>query len=267
MNIEDLTHELNDVTTEQYPRGYLGMSGVGEPCYRKHQFDHYRAYSVMRSARMDRLLSFGHKAEVFMIADLEAKGFVFVSNQSELVGFAGHWKGHDDGVMLYKDKMYLAEFKTHKDSSFKVLKKNGVAKAKPTHLHQVNTYMGKHNLEECVYLAYNKDTSEYYLELIVFDEEMFNDDEHKMESLVLATELYPRIGNGSSSWFECKLCDARRVCWELTPVKENCRTCKAVNVEEDGKWSCGFYEKELDDSDQMIGCLHYEKSEIMKWVD
>ena len=103
-------------------------------------------------------------------------------------------------------------------------------------------------------------------EWIEFDPDFFRELKHKQLEVIVADTLLPRIGNDSPSWFECKMCDARKVCFNQTPVKRNCRTCFYVDVLPEGKWSCANPNGRKNDNLvpllQKKGCDCYKLGEI-----
>lgn len=250
---------LNDITEESQQRHYLGLSQIGEKCHRKLQYDHYWAYKIEFSARMNRLFQVGHNAEPIMIDDLAKIGITVTDQQLEIIATAGHWKGHIDGI---GNKEFLVEFKTHNDKSFKDLKKKMVKESKPTHYDQMTSYMGYLDLKSALYMAYNKNDSEYYLEWIRFDPEHFKELQRKEMEVISAEELLPRIGTDTPTWFECKFCSANKVCFGIDKIEANCRTCDHVDVLDKGQWHCSLYKKGLSLDDQIAGCNSYTKAKM-----
>ncbi len=256
---EDL-HELNDIIITDEPRRYLGLSQVGEPCLRKLQYHHYFASKKHHSKRIRRLFNVGHSAEKLMTKDLESIGIIVTGDQTEVIGVSGHWKGHIDGAGT-KDsdpEEFLVEYKTHNDKSFKVLKKDKVFKSKPVHYAQVQAYMGYMEFKKCLYMALNKNDSEYYIEWIYFDEEYFKELKRKQLEVITAETLLPRIGNNSKSWFECKRCDEAPVCFRDKPIAKTCRSCVNVDVLSQGDWFCSKFESLLTVEEQRVGCEDYK---------
>lgn len=254
---------LNDVTEESLPRPYLGLSQIGEKCHRKLQYDHYWAYTSKISARLQRLFQVGHDSEEIMINDLKKIGIHTSGEQDEIIATAGHWKGHIDGIGTYGDGYsFLLEFKTHNDKSFKELTKKKVKEAKPTHYDQMTAYMSYLGFPKALYMAVNKNNSEYYLEWVDLDREHAKELKRKELEIITADTLLPRIGSGTPTWFECKLCNAKDVCFNRTPVNLNCRTCEHVDVLDEGAWSCSLKGEQLTVEDQIKGCGKYNKSEM-----
>lgn len=258
---EDAKYELNDKMSEpELPRPYLGLSSIGTKCHRKLQYDHYWAYTKSHSARIQRLFQVGHDAEPKLVMEMEKLGLTFHSDQYQVVGFGGHWKGHIDGVLENEEREHLAEFKTHNDKSFKDLKKKKLKLSKPGHFDQMTSYMGYTELKTGKYIAYNKNDSEIYVQDVPFDNEHFKELQRKESEIVMAEELLPKIGNGTSNWFECKLCDARNTCHKGKEIPVTCRSCQNVDVLPNGIWSCGITMCALDIVEQKAACEKYSLS-------
>lgn len=261
---------LNNEMRPSPSRGYNGLSAIGEKCHRKLQLSHYNAISAEHSVRILRLFKFGHQMEPVLIKALkDCLGIEVYNDQEEVIGFAGHWKGHIDGLgrflkdskfAHYHNKPFLCEFKTHKASSFADLKKNGVQKSKPMHYSQMTSYAGHlGGIELQLYVAYNKDTSEIYIEWVPFDAPHFEELKRKESEVVLADTLLPRIGNDSPMWFDCKMCDGLEVCFGRTTPNKNCKTCEHVDILDKGVWKCS---KGID-ADITVGCDQYTLAEIL----
>jgi len=261
-DVNDLNIQLNEPRIEQKPRGYLGLSQIGSECHRYLQYHHYWAFKSEISARIERIFRTGHDAEEFMIEDLKKVGYFVKDRQVSIVGSAGYWKGHIDGTVYHKGEKILIEFKTHNDKSFKDVVKKRVIKSKPVHYAQVQSYMGYLELDQCMYMAYNKNTSEYYVEFINFDEDFFKESKRKEVEIIISDRLLPRIGNGRANWHTCITCNARKVCYKATPVTITCRSCKHVDIIGNGNWRCDLNNKALDESDQEKACNRYILSEM-----
>ena len=253
-------YKLNEQMIEpELPRPYLGLSGVGNSCHRKLQYDHYWCYAKSYSVRIKRLFQVGHDEEPKLQEAIMELGYNFHSDQMYVPGEGGHWSGHIDGIFEDIDtcELYLAEFKTHNDKSFKLLLKGGVRKSKPGHFSQVTAYMGGLGMDKCLYVAYNKNDSEIYVEIILFDKEHYDDLKRKQNEVIMADVLLPKIGTGTSSWFECKLCDARAVCHKKAKIPVTCRTCHNVDILGEGVWECSLDEKKLKSEAQKLACDEY----------
>lgn len=261
-----LNYLLNTKEVIGKHRGHAGLSMIGSNCLRYLQYSHYWAYDNNYTVRIQRLFNVGHNAEPIMVKDMESVGYTFDSDQLQVSGFGGHWKGHIDGKFYKDGEEWLAEFKTHNDKYFKDTVNKGVQVAMPKHYSQVTSYMGYLGLKQALYMGYNKNTSEYYFEEIPFDESHFKDLQAKEAEVLMSDILLPRIGSGKPTWFECKLCSAKDVCFKNVKVNRNCRTCNHVDILEEGVWECSLHKKRLSVSDQIINCEDYTLAIMFKEV-
>jgi len=269
-----ILHKLNDKLTEESPRPYLGLSQIGNSCHRFLQHYHYWTFTSHHSARLKRLFMVGHDAEDKMIADLKTVGIMVDGQQERIIGSAGHWKGHTDGsgwLDTEASDKFLVEFKTHNDKSFNDLKKKKMKASKPTHYGQMQAYMGYKEYTKGLYMALNKNTSEYYIEWVDFDEDYFKDSKRKEVEVIASDVMLPRIGNDNKTWFECKFCDARKVCFGDKEVVKSCRSCQNVDVLPDGQWACvhNFQSNGilgLTEGMQRSACDNYDLAEMFKEV-
>ena len=261
---DDLVYNLNNKQISAKKRGHAGLSGIGASCHRKLQYDHYWAVDSFHSKRVGRIFETGHNAEDMMVRDLESEGYKIIEQQAEVVGVGGHWKGHIDGVAIKARVMYLLELKTHNDKNFKNLKKKGVKAGFPSHYAQMQAYMGYKGLAHYLYVGYNKNDSEYFIEFGVFNPEFFQELKWKQVEILTSDDLLPRIGNNNQTWFECKMCDSRHVCFGKAEPSVNCRTCRNVDVVEGGQWLCTLSWSNLSYDEQAVGCKDYEKGGMFK---
>lgn len=261
---DELNWALDHPMVEELPRHYLGMSMIGEPCDRYLQYYLRWAHTIKLERRIRRLFDFGHIAEEQMTKELERIGCVISNQQQEFIGFGGHWQGHIDGnICIVPGKgdfdSFLLEFKTHNHKWFKVLQKQGVQKGFPKHYDQCQRYLAADPvLEACMYIGYNKDDSEFLIEFIEPDEPRQKELKRKEQHILLEDKLFPRIGTGQSTWHECRFCDAKQVCFGKKEVRQGCRTCKHVEIHEEGHWRCAYHQKGLGLEYQAKGCDDYE---------
>lgn len=271
---DKLHHDLEYPLVEEQPRDYLGMSNIGATCDRSLQYYFRFASPIKLERRIRRLFDFGHLCEEQIISELVRIGCIIVDREKEYIGFAGHWKGHIDGTVYnvpgkHESDTWLLEMKTHAKKFFTKLKKEKVKKGFPRHYDQCQRYMADEpNVQGCMYIGYNKDDSDFYIEFIERDEARMKELKRKEQHIVLEDKLFPRIGTGQITWFECQMCDFKRVCFEKTPIDKNCRTCKHVECIDDGKWSCAnpyfSYQndlKQLPVEKQRLGCDQWELDE------
>lgn len=267
--------DCKDITNES-PRPYLGMSSIGDECERKLWYGFHWAVKKVHSAKTERIFRDGHNAEANMIADLKALGYEcfyrFDGEAQEMTGEVGekqegfvdcfgHFKGHCDGrvmgVIEAPKTEHLLEMKTSNDKNFKELQKKGVKEAKPIHYAQMQIYMRKGKLTRALYMAYNKNTSEYYFERVNVDKGFADDLIRKAEGIITATE--PPACKFPKTWFSCKWCDYKEICHEDAKPEINCRTCEHSDIEDGGVWSCSKKDEVLPYEAQLKACRKYKR--------
>lgn len=253
---------IKEKAEDDNDRGYLGMSSIGDPCMRKLWYGFHMAKPREKpSARALRIFNTGHIAEGFMIKDLKAVGIQVYGQQEECSAVAGHFKGHIDGKLLgvieAEKTEHLAEFKTHNDKSFNALIKAGsVEKSKPVHYAQMQVYMKYQKLTRALYVAYNKNTSQYYFERVYYNEDHANDLVHKATEIIMS-EVAP-VKEFGPTWYACKWCNFYDICHNGDMPSKNCRTCAEVDICDDGKWECGMNGQELSIEEQKAGCEYHK---------
>lgn len=266
--IDKAHSRLNDELVTNEKRGYLGMSSIGNKCHRYLQFIHYGCLDSEFTERIARLFEDGHNAEPQLIEALKKIGIVVYGEQQPVTGVTGFVLGHIDGIGAFEDgydnfvgcDRFLLEFKTHNQKSFDELKKTpDLGKTKPIHLSQMISYMHELKLEKGLYVAKNKNTSEIHIRVIDYDADHYDDLRRKEVEVITADTLLPRIGNDNITWFECKLCNAKDVCFGRKSISHDCRNCQHVDIEQGGIWRCSNSNERLLD---FTTCDNYKVGEI-----
>lgn len=248
--------DMEDNDNLVLPRPYLGMSTAGHECARYMWYSFRWCFLQIVSKQHQRIFDRGHLEEPRVLKDLKEAGYDVSDTQLTLEGFAGHNKGHCDGVILLNNKKHVLEIKTMKQEKFKTLKKDKLKSANPGYWGQAQMYMHALGIEHTLFIVTNKNTEERYYEVVDYDEtqaQFFND---RIVD-VISTEVPPtKIGN--ADWFQCKWCDAMDVCHYGMPHLETCRTCQNIILKDEGKWGCSL--KDIDSltvSQQEQGCEEY----------
>lgn len=269
LTIPNLIDEKNSV--KKLPRPYLGMSQLGEECWRKLWYYFRWCEHMSYDGRVGRIFEVGHKAEEKMIRDLESIGIETwdtLDKQEAFIEVNGHCQGHGDGAAKNipgaEKTDHLLEFKTSSEKYFKEMVKKGLIEAKPTHYAQMIIYMYKKKYKRGLYMMENKNDSSYYVERIKEDKTYAKDLIRKAESIITSEDVddFEKIGSGLPSFFKCRFCDFSDICHnDANPVK-TCRTCTSVSLLDDGKWGCGLQkDKELSVEDQKNACPNYNRLE------
>lgn len=241
------------------PRRYLGASAIGHECD-KYLWLSFRGVVRERfEPRMHRLFNRGHREEEVFVEELRGAGCEVwpvdpeTGAQWAVTALGGHFSGHLDGMGMgipgAEKSPHVLEFKTHGDSSFSKLEKEGVKVAKPQHWAQMQVYMGLTKVDRALYLAVNKNTDALWAERIHYDASEFKRIMARAQRIIEGNDA-ERCATRPDDW-RCKFCAAHAVCWRETktvflrdsrcPV--DCRSCCHATPATDApgaRWLCGL---------------------------
>lgn len=264
-----LKQQLDTITVENdYPRGYVGGSEIAHPCARYLYYKFHWCFKTKLEGKLNNIFRIGDAIEDLVIEDLKRVGVKFLAYQQHVEGFENHAGGHTDGIVIgvpeYPDEKMLFECKSMNHTNFLAMKKNKLEKGNPKYYGQVQRYMGSLGLELCVFIAMDKDKSEYYIEFVPFDITKYEELIHREELIITSEHVsqFPKISN-NKTWHVCKFCDAKEVCHNGARPEQNCRTCEYHEIHPNGVWKCGreHMETHLSQQQQKVGCEHYKLSE------
>lgn len=250
---------------------FMGMSNIGHDCIRYLQYTVRRAYPDSISPKLKRIFNMGHFVEKEVIAELKSIGAVITNEQDTVFDHTGCWKGKVDGLISNlpgcEKTIHVLEIKSHNDKNFqKLVKTKDLRIANHKHYGQICIYMKYMKVNRGLYVAYNKNTSEYYIERIYEEPDYANELNRKTMEVLASDQLYPRIGTGTKTWHACRYCPAKEVCFDEAKPRKNCRTCDFVEMTNGNLWSCTLAENSrlLSTEEQILGCEHYELEELLK---
>ena len=263
---DKLTEIMESGLVEQEYRPYIGMSGLLGKCPRYIWYNFRWAYTKLVTKRSARLFQRGDLEEPRVVEDLRAAGMTVtdcLEDQIELRDQTGHMAGHPDGEVIgvptAEKTPHLLEVKTMADKYYKNFIRLGLEKSDPVYWGQCQTYCGEKKLPRILFVCTNKNTEERTYMRYEYDKDV-HDQCMSIGMDILTSERAPKK-IGDSTWWECKMCPARGICHKNDTYKKTCRSCKHVNIEMDGKWSCGLYGEWLDYDAQMAACGDYELDE------
>lgn len=296
---EDCRQEYEAQTVEGY-RDYLGASQVSGPCDRRIFLGFRKAHvnPPLDSCTDLQLIKLGERIRLFDRGRLEEDRFIDrlrlfferidatdpeTGKQYRVSNFAGVFSGSMDaqGSNLTLDhfvsdgKKYMFEFKTHNDQSFdKIAGKKTVDGDRPwaesirttktDHYDQIQLYLfNDTSLDECLYVAVNKNTDEWYLEFVPRDIEYGRTLMERVQRIILATNTPDRMQYASEvKNFYCSyFCDMKGVCFGRTPIAVSCRTCESVRYDADGARFCNYHYRKIEKS-ELAGCSNYTAIKI-----
>jgi CRISPR/Cas system-associated exonuclease Cas4 (RecB family) len=237
------------------PRQHLGASLIGHECDRYLWLMFRWAEQEKFEGRMLRLFRTGHLEEPRLVEDLRAIGVEVHDKdpsgaQWQVFTLGGHFGGSMDAALHNVPEApktwHVAEFKTSSEKKFLEMQKKGVREANKKHFAQMTTYMGLTGMTRALYIMKNKNTDELHVERIEFDEAEFKRIVQRAERVIKSAEPPARCAK-DASWYVCKQCPMKDLCWQQAAPQVNCRTCAHSTPELDGdkRWSCALLKKNL----------------------
>lgn len=264
-------------------REHLGASGLGNQCTRQTWYS-FR-WSVEREipATLNRLFGRGHSEEIIVVEDLINAGCrvecanlddsilarfitVFKHSLPKLEAhhrqFAyGHGGGSLDGIVYNVPDApktpHLLEIKTSKTSKFITMKNQGVQKANFVHFIQMQIYMHLYKLKRALYIMVCKETDQRHYERIKYDPKIAKEYISIGEKIVESEFPPPRFAE-SSDYPPCKWCDFKRICHSGELPIRTCRTCRHVDIKDNGVWFCTKKNKKRSAKGQAKACSNYK---------
>ncbi len=277
---EELYKLTEEYSLETYPakhREHLGVSVIGEKCYRKLYYGFRWVKLEQHIGRMRRLFNRGHSEEEKIDKLLTWMGFFnrsidpVTDKQYKFSRLNGHYGGSGDSISLLPwfrtddGPRILVEKKTHKGKLFKALK-DTYSKIKsenpdavalkvsyPKHYSQMCGYGEAFKIRYGLYIAVNKDDDDIYFELVPLDWNHAIELENKAKDIITSKVLPDRISN-DPSFYECQYCNFQHICHWGELVEKNCRSCKHATPIENAQWYCGRWNNVIPDDFIAKGC-------------
>lgn len=241
--IKPLTIQMRG--TDESPRTYLGISGLGHKCARA-------AWSMWRlpshfPGRIKRLFGTGDIAEERMRHDLEAIGFEMAGDQAEMSAFDGLVKGHTDGFarIAYDLPWALFEAKSSNHKRFVELQRRmreyrqegkpeglGLREWNEKYWTQIHVYMAAFGLEVCLYGVVDKNCDQLEFFLVEKCEETVERAGERARVLLNGDGVPPPEWSRPQTPDCTIFCDHSGWCWHGEPMPVVCGSC--VNWEVGG---------------------------------
>lgn len=234
--LTDRINYLIDAATpyDSQDRKYLGASVVGHQCERHVQYHWLAAQGEVTrplpQPRIMRIFDRGNLYEDRARAWLKQAGFLFGTTKQGkgFSDFDGRFKGHVDGVITGWRKILtdngiecpitlpaLWEHKCLGSKSWKKLEKEKLRDYSSTYYTQVQIYMHKLGLKQCLFMATNADTMEIYFEIVPYNQGEAEMAMAKVGRVLLCTDAGEKCPRHTldNTHYICRLCDFYGGCW------------------------------------------------------
>jgi hypothetical protein len=248
-------------------RNHLGASIIGHDCARYIWYTFRWAKKIKHDARKLRIFERGLITEPRVSVWLKQSGATLWTHnknneQFKVSTLDGHFGGSLDGIL--KDvselgpKLHVLEIKTHGDQNFKQLLKHGVEKAFLQHYIQATLYAYLMRIDYVLYFALNANTEKIYLERFKIKKSVAKEYIKRAKQIIYSDSAPSRISK-TKTFFKCKMCDYRDICWEVALVEINCRTCAFCKPASNKKWSCNYTDTLMLDTRPKMKCHIYHE--------
>lgn len=265
---------IAQLADDETPRRYkhsarVGATALANACDRKIWLDYRWGISEHHSMKALLIFQRGFIEEARILAGLEAAGMTVLARQPDGRPFRFNAIGDAYGGMIDglvtgcpdlpdPSDTAILEMKTANDKAFGKIKTLGVKEGKPEHYQQIQQYLlhlpqYKHGL----YVVVNKNTEEWYIEVVDFDPLVANFDKERMERILLSNDMPAKTINPKN----CTWCPYQNYCFGIRPLNRSCRTCGFSRVYEDRGWVCvnpdNLENQQLSRGEQENGCILY----------
>lgn len=205
---------LKTSIAQQKRRTYMGGSILGKECDRALWYEYHQPIAN-DNPRVERIFHLGHLLESYVVSLLKFSGYELWVEQDDgsQFGFTDEEiAGHYDGVIMIDNTPHLLEIKSASKKRFDEMAKLGVKMSDPTYYIQMQVYMKYAELDKACYVAFNKDNSEIYSEIVDYNAMEANHAVNRGKEIARA-KVEPERKYKTSAFFKCKFCNYREVCW------------------------------------------------------
>tara|TARA_B100000214_G_scaffold370383_1_gene344943 strand:+ start:7986 stop:8807 length:822 start_codon:yes stop_codon:yes gene_type:complete len=223
-------------------RRYIGASIIGNPCDAMIAFNLRGFPNDEPSARLKRIFKLGHILEDEVVKDLKKSGTYQVYEVDGLTGkqhtyteMGGHVVCHTDGLIEVDENVSILEIKSMNDASWSKFKKSGVKVSHPSYYGQCQMMMGLSSVPTTLFIAVNKNNSEYHAEIVEADVFEFSFIKERIERAISGNVT--KISVDETDW-RCRGCFKRSVCWEKVTPQPDCTFCVFAEATKNGEWHC-----------------------------
>jgi hypothetical protein len=200
-------------------REYLGASVIGHACDAYCAMD-LHGWPTKKKASTIRATWLGTLIETLLLDALREIGLSvqavdpMTEQQYVYASHGGKFRCHPDGFVRIGSDLYVLELKSAKHSRFLKMRGKGIRDGDRLYYDQVMTAMGMSKVHKTLFLVLDKDSGEFYCEVIEFDPFHWAYIQMKIDR-VLAGGC-EKISSTPEYW-RCKQCDRATWCWGKKP--------------------------------------------------
>jgi len=256
--LEDIDKELEKKQQLEAPRNYLGMSQIGEECWRKIFYSFRGVAKRVIPASNLKAIEDGYLQEEIMAKRLRLLPYIELhthdpNNSKEQISFSlllDHFRGHCDGMILGIKK---APHTWHvwENKAVKIEKFNKIIKS-------INEYGDKYALEwwDSIYFhqaqiyMHCSETKRHYLTVETpggrdfiscrtnYNKSISENIITKAKTIIFDNWNIPAKLSEKREFYKCKWCEYSEVCHDGEIPLVNCKTCRYSEPTKNGRRSC-----------------------------
>jgi CRISPR/Cas system-associated exonuclease Cas4 (RecB family) len=240
-------------------RCYIGASMAGTDCIAQMSLSLRGFPDVAPDPQLKRIFFAGHRIEDWVVFDLKKRADLRVYEKDDMTGrqhrrewLNGHVSCHSDGLVDFEDGsgQAILEIKSMNDANFKKFQTTGVKSSHRRYYRQMQMMMAMFRIERSLFVAYNKNNSQYHAEIVSFDQEEWDTMYVKIQAALDGQAV--RVSAAPEDW-RCKSCFKRESCWNIPDVSPACQFCEHSFANKNGGWTCKLTGREALDA-----CDKYE---------
>lgn len=246
-------------------RNYLGMSQIGEPCWRKLFYSFRNAEKRIITAAGIKVIEDGFTQEKIMAERLRMLPYIelHTEDEGEQIGFqllSGHFCGHVDGVIKglreAPQTWHVWEHKSVNEKKFNDLEKlrsekgekNALAEWDEVYFAQAQIYMKELKFERHFLTVTTPGGRQYISIRTEFNPAIADDIIMKAKVIIFENDDIPNMQSEKREYYKCKWCEFQGICHDSDVPLINCKTCRYSNPVENGKRQCLKKDIILDDN-------------------
>lgn len=228
INLENIPKRIDEAYAESRKddrKPHIGPSAIGHDCVRKIWYEARPTEKDPISGRILRLMDSGKDFEAVFIFWLQNVGYnAWGADETyqhpEIKSFYGTPDAFIFGENDSSLALCLVEFKTLNASMFSKLKKSPLQDSFPVYYAQCQAYMGLAGLQQCLFMALNKNDHTIHAEEVHFHEGAYRLIEDKAR-YISECETEPNRVASTPMFYQCKMCEYSNVCWDKKNDQKN----------------------------------------------
>ena len=274
LTLQAIDSALEEKQKLEAERNYLGMSQIGEECWRKLFYSFRNACKRQISASGIRAIEDGYLQEKVMIDRLKLLpyielhttdpeqfdnqiGFRLLDNQ-----FCGHCDGIIKGILEAPKSWHIWECKAVNETKFKKLislkdefgEKKALMEWDIIYFAQAQIYMYCAELERHYLTVVSPGGRNYISCRTELDKNIALSLIEKAKTIIDDNWTIPAKLSEQREFYKCKWCEFSGICHDGDIPALNCKTCRYSETVADGKRYCNFKKEELKNEVLPIGC-------------